>query len=331
MPETISPVFATMSQALPVVEQFGYPVEFLTPHIYAGVDSVAWDGWLRDEMDEIIDFHRAAAVVFDGNYPYQGVVLSAATRPDCRLVWIRRGMWRNQELDRRFLERQRFFDLVIEPGDVAEQYDNGLTTKQRDGVLSVDPIRLLDEEELLSREAAAAELCLDTTRPAVLLQLGSGSNRDIIQIMDHLVSVLKKHPSVQIVNAEWLITNTSIDLWPGVLRLRGHPITRYYKAFDFTIAAAGYNSFNEIISFGLPAIFIPNGHESMDDQIGRARCAQDNGAAFYLSEQQIGEAETCIGALMDEEARAVLRVNCRRIARSNGATTAAETITAMIR
>ena len=40
--------------------------------------------------------------------------------------------------------------------------------------------------------------------------------------------------------------------------IRDYPNSRFFKAFDFAIMAAGYNSFHEAIQFSLPTIFYPN-------------------------------------------------------------------------
>ncbi len=76
--------------------------------------------------------------------------------------------------------------------------------------------------------------------------------------------------------------------WPNVRVLRGgFPLSAYFNAFDFSIAAAGYNAYHEVISFGLPTVFLPNRAPSMDDQATRAEFAQDHGAGFVLDEDQM--------------------------------------------
>ena len=125
---------------------------------------------------------------------------------------------------------------------------------------------------------------------------------------------------------EWLISSSGLDLWPTVPRLRGYPVAKYFNAFDFTISAAGYNSYNEIISLGLPAIFIANDHPMLDDQVGRASFAAEAGAAFELKEARIGEIGPLIDALLDREVRFVMQTNCLRLAQTNGASQAADAI-----
>jgi UDP:flavonoid glycosyltransferase YjiC (YdhE family) len=126
---------------------------------------------------------------------------------------------------------------------------------------------------------------------------------------------------------EWLISPVSLDLWQGVKRLKGFPLSRYFNAFDFSISAAGYNSYNEIMSFELPSVFIANEHASMDDQYGRARFAQDNDAAFHLPEHAHQAIGGLITPLLNPEIRKMIKQNCRKLARKNGAKAAAAAIT----
>ncbi|MEX1206547.1 MAG: glycosyltransferase [Dongiaceae bacterium] len=330
LPEGVEAVFATMSHGIEAIEGFGYAAEYIPFHAYADCDFATWQGWLKGQFDQIIDFYDVRGVVFDGANPYTGLVQAVAPRPDLRFAWIRRAMWRPEQANDALIGRQRFVDLILEPADIADALDGGATVEHRGRTIRVDPVRLLDAAELLGRRQAAAALGLDAGRPAALLQLGAGSNRDIVTTTDEILKACARFPHLQVVLAEWAMTSTPLDLWPGVRRLRGFPMSRYYNAFDFTIAAAGYNSYHEIISFALPAAFVPNDGPFMDDQGGRALFAEEQGAALYVAEPEPQALDAAVGALMDPRLQRRLRENCRRLARPNGARTAARVIADMI-
>lgn len=328
MPADVEPTFLTMSQALPIVRQCGYPVEYLPFHVYANCDPAAWNPWFADQLGQVIDFHRAETVVFDGGNPYQGLLDAMARRTEAKLVWVRRGMWREHQNNETAIRRQRFFDLIVEPAEIASAADRGATTKNSAFATQVAPIRLLDDDEILSKEAACAEIGLDPKRPSCLIQLGSGSNRDIVSMIDTVLDRVSRVEGMQPVIAEWMISPNALDFWPGVKRLRGFPLSRYFNAFDFTVSAAGYNSFNEIVSFGLPAIFMANDHAMMDDQGGRARFAQDNDAAFHLPDHHPEAVGPLVSKLLDPELRTIMKANCQRISLGNGARDAADAVAA---
>jgi len=230
-----------------------------------------------------------------------------------------------------WLDNARFFDVILEPGELAADRDVGPTAQRRHEARIVGPIRLLDDEELLPREAAATALNLDPARPAVLIQLGSGSHRDVIALVDAAVKALRAFDGVQIVVAEWENAAAPMSLWPETRVVSGFPLSRYFNAFDFSIAAAGYNTFHEAVEFGLPCVFIANTHAAIDDQAGRARFAQDAGAALELPEDELFRLPAICEVMLNRQAQAVMRRNCAALRRENGALAAADALASLVR
>jgi UDP:flavonoid glycosyltransferase YjiC (YdhE family) len=321
-------LFATQAQAVPAIERLGYHAEYLPSAAYVGGDFAVWDQWFRHDLENLIDAYDPALVVYDGNNPSDGLVRAVATRRDCRLAWIRRGMWGG--LTSPFIDNSRWFDLVVEPGELEGQLDEGITSKRRDEAVLVPPIRLLDKEDLLSRAEAAGRLGLDPSRPSVLIQLGAGFNRDIISLVDHLITQLRQHAQLQVCIAEWLNGAQPLNYWPNVSYLRGYPLSQYFRAFDFSISAAGYNTFHEIVNFDLPTIFIPNRHPAMDDQASRATHAQSLHAAFELEESDLSDLPELVALLLDKKAREFLTTQSKTLHQPNGAADAARLLTQLL-
>ncbi len=330
LPDNVEPVFLTMSQAVPFIEAAGFHAEFVTSHLYSEIDATASYPWLARQVQDCVRRHDARAVVFDGANPYNGLTEGLGGLPGVAYAWVRRGMWRQEQANDSALAKGRFFDLTIEPAEIADSEDRGLTASNREGTLAVDPILYLDESELLSREAAARLLGLDPKRPAALIQLGSGANRDIVRLTDRVVKVLQGFPELQLAAVEWPIAGLPVPATPGVLPVTGFPLARAYRALDFTVSAAGYNSFHELMHYGLPGIFFANTHPSMDDQQGRARFAERIGAGFALSDGEVDELAACAKALLDPRSRDLLALNARRIARPNGAAAAAHLLQSLV-
>ena len=118
--------------------------------------------------------------------------------------------------------------------------------RQRRGMVSVDPIRLIDDDEALPRAEAAGALGLDPAKPAVLLHLGAGANREVGHIIDAVMSALQAFPEVQVAIAEWANAAGALSMWPQAVVVRGFPLSQYFAAFDFSIGASGYNAFHEV-------------------------------------------------------------------------------------
>ncbi|MCC6734982.1 MAG: hypothetical protein IT534_02500 [Bauldia sp.] len=322
------PVFATMAQAIPMAEAYGHPTEYLPSLADTRADPADWDGWFRTELERLIYAYDADAIVFDGNNPTPGLVRAALAQPPCRLVWVRRAM--GNATPSPHLDNARYFDLIVEPGELAAALDRSPTVARRSEALLVPPIRLLDEADVLPREAAARALGLDPARPSVLLQLGSGSHRDLVRLVDEIVRVLRGFDGVQIAIAEWKNATAPLSLWPGTTVIGGYPYAQLFAAFDFTIAAAGYNTFHDAIAFGLPTVFIPTVHGAIDDQAARARFAQNAGAALEVPEDELHHLRAVCEAMLNPGARTVLSRNCLALRTENGATAAADAIAALL-
>ncbi len=328
-PRPIEPVFLAMSQAARVVEEFGYLVEFTAHHLYLDLDVERWNQALRAQIDEMIAFYDARALLFDGNVPYRGLIDARIDHPSLPFLWCRRGMWR-PGAGRVALDRARHFDAVLEPRDLAESYERGETAYHGEHRRPVEPILLLDRSELLDRSAARAELGLDPERPALLIQLGSRNNYDYGELFEIAHAHLRQRYDVQLAVAEWLIAETAQDLPAGVIPLQTYPLCRYFCAFDGAISAVGYNSYHELIHYGLPTIFVPNEHPSMDDQLMRALFAARRGLGLCVRTAEPYRVRDAIDRLMDPAERAAIRERCRALATGNGAEAAAALVEELV-
>jgi UDP:flavonoid glycosyltransferase YjiC (YdhE family) len=322
------PVFVSLADSAGFIEDMGFRAELIPSCNSVGAESAEWNPWFQYELEHLIDAYDASAVVFDGSDPPAVLSRAVASRSWCKGVWVRRGMW--EPGYNPSLQRSGNYDVIIEPGDIAGARDRGATVARRHEALQVDPVTLLDASELLSREAAAKHLGLDPGRPAVLVQLGSGENRDVLSLIDRIISGCRRHGGLQVAVAEWTNATETLNLWSDITVLKGAPLSLYYRAFDFTISAAGYNSFHEIINFGLPAVLVPNQAPGMDDQAGRSAFAQDAGAAIELKEHEFSELPGIIELFMKPQFRDVMRENCRALTRDNGAKAASKIIAELV-
>lgn len=325
LPETHQTIFLTMSQALSVIHQFGFHAEYLPSHQQTLADIEDWNNWLAIELTEFFDRFSIGGVVFDGNLVFPGLAEAVAARARCPLIWIRRGMWREDQDNSPSLLSGETADLIIEPDDVASELDTGVTAELRGEVQVVNPIRLLDDDEVLSRDESCRKLGLDPDLRYVLIQLGSGNNANVADLIGSVIAALDGS-KVQPVIAEWLTSELRYDLWPQVPRLSCYPISRYYEAFDFTVSAAGYNSFNELIGFAVPSILVPNLNRSMDDQRARAEFAGRHGAALHLELDDFSNLDSMLEEIMNSDRRQSIKEQCRLIAKPNGAREAARAV-----
>ena len=291
----------------------GYHVEYFPSHSAAAAESPRrWDRRLRARLELLIGELEPDLLVFDGAHPYDALVavLRAHRGGSMRTVWCRRPMWREGG-GAEAIYWSGEFDAVLEPGELAESEDRGLTVARRDEAERVAPIVFLDPGELLSREEACAELGLDPERPHALVALGQGPELD--RAVARCLEFLAEHPELQVAALE---SSLSPELRvPGeVVLLRGtYPMSRFYRAFDLAVAAAGYNAFHELLAHGVPSLFVPMPRQ-IDDQAARARWAQEEGVGRGLTGRRTRRWRRGWRSSLDPEVRETVRGEARGVA-----------------
>lgn len=320
------PAFLTLSAAAPVVEEVGFHVEYFPSHSAAAAESPRrWDRRLRRRLDLLLDELRPEILVFDGAHPYDALiaVLRARRGSGMQTVWCRRPMWR-QGFGSEAIYWAQEFDAVLEPGELAESEDRGLTASRRGEAERVGPVVFLDPDELLSREDACRELGLDPSRPHALVALGQGPALDTA--VARSLDCLTRDPGIQVA-ALGSSLSPRLVVPAGVVHLKGtYPMSRFFRAFDLAVAAAGYNGFHELLAHGVPSLFVPMPRQ-IDDQAARARWAQLNdvgrgveGPADPILEQRLGE-------LLEPSTRERIRSNLAKLPAADGAAAAAAWLT----
>lgn len=283
LPPVVEPVFLTLSQAIGVVRQLGFHVEYLPSRGALDAPHALWHDLLERRMLSLIDDLGIEVVVFDGTWPYNGLLAALERRPSVRSIWSRRGMWR-ADVTKHKLELTDRFTSVLEPGELAEDADRGPTSRRRHEAVQVGPITFLRDEEALPRDEALQELGLDADhgQRVALVQLGAGNINDTTSTLGEVVRLLREHdPEVLVCVTRSAIADA--DALPdGVHPISTYPLSRVFAAFDVAIAASGYNTFHELLIAGVPTAFLPNLETATDDQLARARWAEEAGFAVRL-------------------------------------------------
>jgi len=322
-PSTESVLFS-MSTALPVIRHFGIRGEYCPGPHEAWLPHAEWNGYLRDRLRAFVAESSAKTVVFDGVVPYDGLLQARRNLPDVAFVWFRRGLWQ-KNASSAALRTGAFFDLIIEPGDLARAADRGPTARRSDAIL-VPPVSLYDQVEILDRSSAAEKLGIPAGRPSALVMLGM--NDDMSRLTTRVVSSLVDLGWQVAVIAGPLRNHGSWD--PAdrqhITELRSiFPISTYLSAFDMAISAAGYNSFHELIFAAVPTLFVPR-PRGRDDQVGRARWAAESGISLAVQAAEPSTVIRQLEKLCDQDVREGLRAACSRLPNTGGAAAAAEAL-----
>jgi Glycosyltransferase family 28 C-terminal domain len=312
----VAPHFLSLSQAVGVVAQYGFPFEYVPSAGATGLPPRRWNRLFTERVSEAVGRLRPAVVVFDGTWPYNGIPRVRDAFPEARWVWSRRGMWRHgRSADQ--LAKAAWFDAVVTPGELAAAYDRGATSSA-DG-LGVGPVTLLDADELDDRDTARRALGLPLDRRLALVALGAGNINDTSQEIGAIVAALRRL-GVEICVTQTPIADTTRAL-SDVHVVQEFPLSLRFRAFDLAVSASGYNSFHELLRFGIPTLFIPNQDTALDDQLARAEFAADRGLAHMLRRIRVDDAIPLLDDLLDRGHAMV--GNVPSVDRGNGAVAAA--------
>lgn len=321
-------VFLTMSYAAATLKQAGYLCLMTSHHRSNGLEVEAWNAALEQEYLMTIDELRPKAFVYDATAVFSGVVEMLYRVPKLTSIWIRRPMWR--PVHAQFLQHSARFTLVVEPGELADELDDGPTKAVQSETMRVSPILHTDPGDRLTREAARQALGLPLDAVVICLQISNGGAYDLGGVRASVVERLLALDNVFVVELRSALVPAadSADN-PRHLMLNLFPAFRYSAAWDAAVSAAGYNSFHENVLGAVPTLFVPNEGDEMDMQATRARWAKQQGCGLMIRREEAGELDAALERLLDAGERDAMRNRCRSIEWSNGAIALARHIDAL--
>ena len=328
LPEQLKAFFVTTGRDAWLVEQRGHPVEFTTPHnspSYAQIGHAAdgWNFWFERQFAELLAFVDPRAVVFDGVYPFGGMMANRHRFPDMAFIWIRQPLWR-PDARRDALRLTPQLDLVIEPGDLAAEFDRGPTARLAEHVLQTTPVVTAD---FLSREEARQLLGLADGDVAILLDSTLPEEVMTSDAADVLIDGLIEGGA-----SLWSFidqrSETADRRFPErEIRWIDDPSSRNCcSAFDGAISAANYRGLHDQAAAGLPTIFVAGLGSSSDDQAARIAYAERQGWAMVLRQRDVYGARDAGQCLLDPDRRRAMASRFEGGQVMNGAEEAASAI-----
>jgi UDP-N-acetylglucosamine--N-acetylmuramyl-(pentapeptide) pyrophosphoryl-undecaprenol N-acetylglucosamine transferase len=276
--------FLSSSHAIHLITNEGFPCYYVPAKATFGNSDTAdnWNALLRWTLQPIVDQHGPLHLVYDGVYPYAGLMNCIMEHAFTRTTMIMRMRHKGGVLTA-VLDQLKRFDEIIIPGEACDTVGSELMGLSAE---HVDPILYLDLEELLSRDDARARLGIPPDRNAIYLQLGAGTINDTGSTLRAAIEVCVSRNDCHVVVAQSPIAGHSLDwvyAYPHVRLISDYPNARYFNAFDLAISAAGYNTYHELLHYGVPTILIPR-REGLDDQVARARAAEREGAVLLVED-----------------------------------------------
>jgi len=285
---------------------------------YQDMDPSTWNSMCQEMLNLVLSLHRPKAFIFDGSYPYRGMLNAIQSHPDGLLkVWLRRGAIKKGSKGIP-VDSIAHFHAVIRPGDSVEHEFNE-ELNHAIPLIRTNPILLYQEDEMNPRGELRKMMGIPEKAILCYLQLGAGQINDIESDLSKSLESLRRFPQIYTVLGESLIGAHEGISGERIRVLRDYPNSRHFKDFDFAIMASGYNSFHESLEARLPTIFYPNLKTGRDDQLARAKAGSDAGAMIVLEERTKEKIDIAIERMLDKEVRDLMRFRTESLRRDNGA------------
>lgn len=281
-------VFWSFSRAAIIAQKAGHGVLLRHTAEHLGAEDAPWQKWETQAFAQFLRQHGPAGIVADGS-SIAPFVVDAMRQPGChhaRLFWVQRGMWQ-ADADIRGLSDILYCDKVLIPGDLAHEADTGPTSRRNPNPPGLSetritpPVTLAPGADRLARGAARRALGIKWRRRC-LVSLGGDAFARTETLREELVQAAARS-GVHLVWAQSPLATRPNQKDGALKTIAVYPLNRYYDAFDGVIAAAGYNTFHELMqSCDMPVLFLPTANARLDDQPARARFAADAGWADVL-------------------------------------------------
>src|SRR5690606_18908601 len=250
----VRPVFFSLAAAVEIIHDFGFEADYFVSPFWSRASNRAWNRELALRLGLLFERVRPEAIVFDGTWPYPGLLDATAAYGVKKKIWSNLTLYKKGT--RKVPVRESLFDLVLRLGEIGSEFEVQRAERPGRRVL-VPPVTLLRPDELLDRDAARAELGLAPEARYALFSLGPGNLKDVSSIGSGLIDEIRARGfDVAWVHAP--ISVKDVPLPDGVVPVAAYPIARYMRAFDVFVGAAGYNTCCEVLQARLPALFVPN-------------------------------------------------------------------------
>jgi len=292
--EHARPVFFSLASAVEKIHEMGFEADYLVSPAWSRAANWHWNRQLSRRLGLLLERIRPRVLVFDGTWPFRGLLHAAAAHGVPRIVWSNLLLYKQGV--RPVPVDEIHFDLVIRLGEIGDSF--AIERNERPGRrVRVPPVTLLRDDELLARDEARAALGLDRDGRYALFSLGPGNLKDISGIGRGLIDEFRAH-GFTVVWTRAPITVRDVPLPDDVVPIVAYPLVRYMRAFDVFVGAAGYNTCCEVLQTRVPTLFVPN-TLVVDDQTKRAQRVAESVPSVISSCETAAERARAVARLLE--------------------------------
>lgn len=326
----IDPLFITTSEADNLLNKYDIPyIHLPSKSIASKSGSLSYRRLARmyaGVVNPVYDIFQPNIVVVDTMVTGALQDLVSILRfGNCFKVYVHRAR-KTDAYEDYMVQAQRFYDLVLAP----HYRDSELIPMPLGHDVPLywsGPLMLVEGHEARERDAVRKKLGVQNNELLVLISLGGGGDETNPETLKNLIELLRPLPNIKLLFAEGLLGKESLIEEHNILITNEYPVAKLLNGVDFAFASAGYNTFHELLHFGIPTAFIPK-LRGYDDQVLRAKRAAEKGACFVCVEDEnfTDSLLYCIKKMFDMEYRSEIAKKAKLYVPQNHVQEAAETI-----
>ena len=268
---------------------------------FEDMDARTWNSQCEEILANVFSVHRPSIFVFDGAYPYRGMLNAIKNREGVNRVWVRRVTRKGK--DSAPVDSYSHFDRIVVPGDLVEPDMEDLLKWPVEEINLTSPLLSVSRADLYPRGELRSRLGIPMDATVCLVSLGAGEINDIRNMRDFVLEGLLERGVYPIIADSMLKPMKKTYNDDRIRAVQIFPIMRYRNCLDFAIIAGGYNSVNESLLLRLPTVIIPNYHTSRDDQPGRAAAAADKGGSILVERADKEIIDLALDRICDSDVR----------------------------
>ena len=204
---------------------------------YDGMNASTWNSICEEMLNFVFSIHRPRAFIFDGAFPYRGMLNGIRIHDDGLLkVWVRRGTFK-KDSNNIPVESIGFFDAVIRPGDSRPQDYSG-EMNHGVSIIRTNPI-MLDTSDIETNLNIRERFGIPDFATICYVQLGAGKINEIDSEISMTLDALSRFEHVYTIIGESMIGERITHPKGRVRVLRDYPNSQYFSQFDFSVIAGG--------------------------------------------------------------------------------------------
>ncbi|HYM71152.1 MAG TPA: glycosyltransferase [bacterium] len=203
------------------------------------------------------------------------------------------------------------YDAILVP-EIESRVTVTVPARARNRLQYIGPVIVRERSEVLPRAVARERLAISGERLAIYISMGGGGDSTVDEVLRPVAAALGALRDVHLViGAGPLYRGTPLG-GRNLTWVTQSGVCELMNGFDIAVSAAGYNSFVELMHFGVPAIFVPQ-RRNADDQHLRAQWAADAGAAVCADPADLGGIVAAVERWRDAGRRQAASDAARRV------------------